>query len=49
MICEFIRNRVEAFVGKDIVVDGMLKDYNSQDGYMSEFSRKARTKDSKKT
>ena len=33
--------------GKNIVVDGMQKDYNSQDGYMSEFSRKARTKGSK--
>ena len=29
MICEFMRNRVEAFAGKNIVVDGMLKDYNS--------------------
>ncbi|MDY5491294.1 MAG: transposase [Prevotella sp.] len=47
MICEFMRNRVEAFAGKNIVIDGMLKDYNSQDGYMSEFSRKARTKGSK--
>lgn len=47
MICEFMRNRVEGFAGKDIVVDGMLKDYNSQEGYMSEFSRKARTKGAK--
>ena len=47
MKCEFMRNRVEGFAGKDVVVDGMLKDYNSQEGYMSEFSRKARTKGSK--
>lgn len=47
LICEFMRNRVEDFAGKNIVVDGMLKDYNSQEGYMSEFSRKARTKGSK--
>lgn len=46
-ICEFMKNRIAAFAGKNIVIDGMLKDYNSQDGYMSEFSRKARTKGSK--
>ena len=47
LICEFMRNRVELFSGKNIVVDGMLKDYNSEEGSMSEFSRKARTKGSK--
>ena len=46
-ICSFMRNRITDFAGKNIVVDGMLKDYNSQDGYFSEFSRKARTKGSK--
>lgn len=47
LICEFMRKRVELFAGKNIVVDGMLKDYNSETGSMSEFSRKARTKGSK--
>ncbi len=47
LICTFMRNRVAGFAGKNIVVDGMLKDYNSSEGYMSEFSRKARTKGSK--
>ena len=47
LICEFMRNRVKQFAGKNIIVDGMLKDYNSEIGSMSEFSRKARTKGSK--
>lgn len=47
LICEFMRNRAQQFAGKNIVIDGMLKDYNSQAGSMSEFSRKARTKGSK--
>ena len=47
VICSYMRNRVEKFAGRNIVVDGMLKDYNSEDGWMSEFSRKARTKGSK--
>ena len=47
LICKFMRNRIEAFNGKHLVVDGTLKDYNSKDGYLSEFSRKARTKGSK--
>ena len=46
-ICKFMRNRTETFGGKNIVIDGTLKDYNSAEGYMSEFSRKARTKGSK--
>ena len=46
-ICEFMRNRITDFTDKKIVVDGMLKDYNSQTGSMSEFSRKARTKGSR--
>ena len=45
--CEFMRNRAAIFAGKNIVIDGMLKDYNSEHGSMSEFSRKARTKGSK--
>lgn len=47
LISTFMRQRVQKFIGKDIIIDGMLKDYNSQDGYLSEFSRKARTKGSK--
>ena len=46
-ICSFMRKRVSAFSGKHIVIDGMLKDYNSEEGYFSEFSRKAKTKGSK--
>lgn len=46
-ICSFMRNRIKSFAGQNIVIDGMLKDYNSKDGYLSEFSRKARTKGSK--
>ena len=47
LICEFMRNRISSFAGKYLVIDGTLKDYNSGDGYLSEFSRKARTKGSK--
>lgn len=47
LICKFMRNRIESFAGKYLVIDGTLKDYNSEDGYFSEFSRKARTKGSK--
>lgn len=47
LICKFMRNRAEAFTGDKLVVDGMLKDYNSESGYLSEFSRKARTKGSR--
>lgn len=43
-ICAFMRNRAKQFAGKNIVIDGMLKDYNSNTGSMSEYSRKARTK-----
>ena len=46
-ICEFMRNRIADFTDKKIVIDGMLKDYNSESGSLSEFSRKARTKGSK--
>lgn len=47
LICRYMRGRVESFAGSNIVIDGMLKDYNSEQGWMSEFSRKARTKGSK--
>ena len=46
-ICEFMRNRVREFIGRNIVVDGMLKDYNSKCGTLSEFSRKGSKKGSK--
>ena len=46
-ICEFMRNRVKDFIGGNIVVDGMLKDYNSTCGSLSEFSRKGSKKGSK--
>ena len=46
-ICEFMRNRVKDFIGGNIVVDGMLKDYNSRCGSLSEFSRKGSKKGSK--
>lgn len=47
LICQFMRNRVKKFAGQNIVVDGMLKDYNSHTGSMSEFSRKGAKKGSK--
>lgn len=46
-ISEFMTNRVKAFAGRRIVIDGMLKDYNSDTGSMSEFSRKGRIKGSR--
>lgn len=46
-ICEFMRNRVSDFIGGDIVIDGMLKDYNSKCSSLSEFSRKGAKKGSK--
>ena len=47
LICQFMQNRVKCFADRNIVIDGMLKDYNSEEGWLSEFSRKARTKGSK--
>ena len=47
LICKYMQGRVERFADRRIVIDGMLKDYNSETGWMSEFSRKARTKGSK--
>ena len=46
-ICEFMRNRVARYADKNIIIDGMLKDYNSVTGSLSEFSRKAQKKGSK--
>lgn len=46
-ICEFMRNRVARYADKNIIIDGMLKDYNSVTGSLSEFSRKALKKGSK--
>ena len=46
-ICEFMRNRVAKYADKNIIIDGMLKDYNSVTGSLSEFSRKALKKGSK--
>lgn len=47
LICKYMQGRVEKFADRNIVIDGMLKDYNSEDGWMSEYSRKARTKGSR--
>ena len=49
LICEFMRRRVaaNAALSGNLVVDGMLKDFNSQSSVFSRFSRKARTKGSK--
>ena len=47
LICEFMRNRVAKYADKNIIIDGMLKDYNSITGSLSEFSRKALKKGSK--
>lgn len=46
-ICEFMRNRVTKYADRNIIIDGMLKDYNSVTGSLSEFSRKALKKGSK--
>ena len=47
LISEFMRIRVGKFAGKNIVIDGMLKDYNSKESSLSEFSRKGAKKGSK--
>lgn len=46
-ITEFMNNRVAAYGSATTIVDGMLKDYNSQCSSMSEFSRKGAKKGSK--
>lgn len=47
LICEFMRSRVKNYIGENIIIDGMLKDYNSQCSSLSEFSRKGVKKGSK--
>ena len=47
LIVEFMRNRIAAFSGGKMVVDGMLKGYNSETSSFSEFSRKAMKKGSR--
>ena len=42
-----MRNRVNTFTGGNMVIDGMLKDYNAKTGSLSEFSRKGAKKGSK--
>ena len=46
-ICEFMRSRVARYADRNIIIDGMLKDYNSVTGSLSEFSRKALKKGSR--
>ena len=38
-ISQFMQNRISSFSGKDIVIDGMLKECNSDTDTFSEFSR----------
>ena len=46
LIRKFMQNRIESAKGKKLVIDGMLKDYNSK-SIFSEFSRKGAKKGSK--
>jgi len=46
-ISQFMRNRIEKFGGSNLVVDGMLKDCNSDTDIFSELSRKGSKKGSK--
>lgn len=46
-ISTYMRKRIEKFAGKEIVIDGMLKDCNSDTDTFSEFSRKGSKKGSK--
>lgn len=47
LIRKFMQIRIESAGGKKIVIDGMLKDYNSKNSVFSEFSRKGAKKGSK--
>lgn len=47
IIDEFMNERIQQYVGDPIVVDGMLKNSNGEMNSFSEFSRKARVKNSK--
>lgn len=49
LITEFMNNRLAKFSTATVIVDGMLKDYNSYCSSMSEFSRKGAKKGSKDT
>ena len=46
-ISMFMQNRIRKFSGRNIVVDGMLKDCNSDTDFFSEYSRKGSKKGSK--
>lgn len=46
-ITEFMNNRLKAHSTATVIVDGMLKDYNSKMSSMSEFSRKGAKKGSR--
>ena len=46
-ISRYMQKRIEKFAGKNIVIDGMLKDCNSETDTFSEFSRKGSKKGSK--
>lgn len=49
LVTEFMNNRIAANGSAAVIVDGMLKNYNSICSSMSEFSRKASKKGSKDT
>lgn len=49
LITEFMNNRLAKHSTATVIVDGMLKDYNSYCSSMSEFSRKGAKKGSKDT
>lgn len=49
LITEFMNNRLVKYSTATVIVDGMLKDYNSICSSMSEFSRKGAKKGSKDT
>lgn len=49
LITEFMNNRLSKHNTATVIVDGMLKDYNSRCSSMSEFSRKGAKKGSKDT
>lgn len=46
-ITEFMNNRLASHKAEAVIIDGMLKDYNSPRSTMSEFSRKDPTKGSR--
>lgn len=46
-ITEYMNSRLASHQGQPVIIDGMLKDYNSRCSTMSEFSRKGATKHSR--